>query len=85
MRSIGADNSCVYACSIKVMTYSLYNVHVNNIKIHNKVAIFLINIDIESYKLRVDLQGYNKMDGLNTLPSSSSREGGELGGTSQVE
>ena len=57
--------------------YSLYNVHVNNIQIHNKVAIFLINIDIESYKLRVDLQGYNKMDGLNTLPSSSSREGGD--------
>jgi hypothetical protein len=32
-----------------------------------------------------DLQGYNKMDGLNTLPSSSSREGGEFGGASQVD
>ena len=65
--------------------YSLYNVQVNNIQIHNKVAIFLINIDFESYKLRVDLQVYNKKDGLSTLPSSSCREGGGLGGDSQVE
>ena len=47
------------------MTNILYTY---NIQIHNKAAIFLINIDtffyiIESYKLRVDLQVWNKMDG----------------------